>query len=210
MVVVVLIGILSVLAIPAMISAQVDRRAYDDAISVAEIFREARTRAMGRGAAEMVAMTQAGTFGGGDRGTFLLYEAQSIAAPPAGILPVGSPMSTCGNPTTWIGPGATSLLIDGINLNGTIEAQESIYAAITGPLAGGGTGAINAAYLCFTPMGRAYYSLAPLNFVSGSPLNGELQIQVQHTYPGSLAAAAAGITRTIIISSSGTTRIISH
>ncbi len=210
MVVVILVGILAVMAIPAMTVAQVDRRSYNDAILIAELFREARTRAMGRGAAEWVKMTQLGAAGGGDRGTFMLYEAQSIAAPPLGPAPIGSPLSNCGAPTIWTGPGATSLLIDGVNLNGQIEAIDQIWTSITAPTAGGAMGPMNAASVCFTPLGRMYYAPAASapNFVSGSPMLGEVQIALKHAYGSS--GVATGITRTIVVPNSGATRIISR
>jgi prepilin-type N-terminal cleavage/methylation domain-containing protein len=207
LVVVIIIGILAVMAIPAMTRAQVDRRSYDDAITVAELFREARTRAMGRGAAEMIQMTQVGGTGGADLGTFLLFEGQVIAAPPLGVLPLGSPMSTCGSPTVWIGATATAVLIDGVNLNGSIEKIDGIWTTITGPTAGG-MGVLNAAFMCFTPLGRAYFSANnPPNFLSGSPMLGEVQIAVQHT---NVAGVAGGIVRTVVVPNSGATRIISH
>jgi hypothetical protein len=191
--------------------ASVDRRAYDDAISIAELFREARTRAMGKGAAEMVAMTQVGGFGGGDRGTFLLWEGQVLNAPPIGILPIGSPMATCGTPTVWTGGGQTAIQIDGLNLNNTAQAQNGEWTTITAPAVGGGVATLNAAYLCFTPLGRAYFAnAAPPTFVAGSPMIGELQITVQHTYAGVAGGVVAGIVRTVIIPNSGATRIVSH
>jgi prepilin-type N-terminal cleavage/methylation domain-containing protein len=216
MVVVILVGILAVMAIPQMTYASVERRAYADTITVGELFREARTRAMGRGAAEMVMMTATGA--GVDRGTFLLWEGQVLNG--GGMLPSGSPMTTCGWPTIWppagtpcgstVG-GQTATCIDGMNLNGSIEAIDGIQTTITGPLAGGGTAAVNSSAICFTPLGRAYYSAGPTPaFVSGSPMIGELQIMLQHTYPGDSSGAFAGITRTIVIPNSGATRIISH
>jgi prepilin-type N-terminal cleavage/methylation domain-containing protein len=213
MVVVILIGILAVMAMPAMTRAQVDRRSYDDAISVAELFREGRTRAMGRGAAETISMTQSGASTGPNRGTFLLYEGQVLApgTAPLFLLPVGSPMSTCGPPTVWAGGTLTAVLVDGINLNGTIEATDGIWTTITGPLPTGGSGALGGAYMCFTPLGRAYFSTASPpsspTFVSGSPMLGEVQIALQHTYG---TTAAAGIVRTVVVPNSGATRIISH
>jgi type II secretory pathway pseudopilin PulG len=207
MVVIIIIGILAVMAIPALTRATVERQSYDDAIIVAELFREARTRAMGRGAAEMVQMTQVGGSAGGDRGTFLLYEATVVAAPPLGVMPINSPMSTCGNPTVWTGGGMTAVLVDGVNLNGSIEQIDGIWTTLTGPVPAGGVGLVNTAFMCFTPLGRAYWSLGPTpTFTSGSPMIGELQIALQHTYNG----IASGIVRTVIVPNSGATRIISH
>jgi prepilin-type N-terminal cleavage/methylation domain-containing protein len=227
MVVVLLISILAVMAIPQMTYANVDRRSYDDAILVAELFREARTRAMGRGSAEMISMTSTG--GGVDRGTFMLWEAQSLVAPstnlgsgpPAGILPIGSPMTTCGWPTVWPAPGspcgvavagATATCIDGVNLNGKIEAYDGIQTTINGATTGGIAAIQNQASLCFTPLGRAYYvpGAGIPAFISGTPMIGELQISLQHTYPGDGSGFFAGITRTILIPNSGSTRIISR
>jgi len=217
MVVVIIIGVLAVLAIPAMSYATVERRAYADSILVAELFREARTRAMGRGAAEMVSMTA----GASDRGTFYLWEAQTLAAPPAGILPLGSPMYTCGWPTSWPPPGTacnttvagtTAACIDGVNLNGGIEKVDGIQSAIVGPATTGGTATQTAAAVCFTPLGHTYYASgagAPV-FIAGSPMIGELQIALTHTYLGDSSGATTGITRTVVVPNSGASRIISH
>jgi prepilin-type N-terminal cleavage/methylation domain-containing protein len=228
MVVVILIGILAVMAIPQMTYANVDRRAYDDAILISELFREARTRAMGRGSAEMIQMTSAGA--GANRGTFVLWEAQSLTAPstvlgsgpPSGVSFIGSPMATCGWPTVWPPTGTpcngtvagmTATCIDGINLNNNfVEKQDGIQTTIQGATIAGGISVLNAASLCFTPLGRAYYYPGPgaPAFVSGSPMVGELQIALQHTYPGDSSGNFTGITRNIIVPNSGSTRIISH
>jgi prepilin-type N-terminal cleavage/methylation domain-containing protein len=211
MVVVVLIGILAVLAIPDMTAAQTERRAYNDAITIAELFREARSRAMGRGAAHTIQMTQLGGAAGGDRGTFNLYEAQVVLAPPVGIADVGSPMSTCGAPTVWQGANSNAVLIDGVNLNAGAASVETIYqiwTTITGPNGAGGIGGLTSAFMCFTPLGRAYFfpGVGPPNFISGSPLNGEIQVAVQHAAAG----VQVGITRTIVVPSNGATRIVSR
>jgi type II secretory pathway pseudopilin PulG len=213
MIVVILVGILAVMAIPQMTTASVDRRAYDDSILVGELFREARTRAMGRGAAEMVMITSNGT---ADRGTFLLWEGQMLAA---GILPTGSPMANCGWPTVWPPAGTpcgttvagqTAVCIDGVNLNGSIETIDNIQTTLNAPAPGGNFAVMNAAAICFTPLGRTYFSAGPLPiFISGSPLIGELQISLQHTYPGDPSNTFVGITRTIVVPNSGNTRIIS-
>jgi prepilin-type N-terminal cleavage/methylation domain-containing protein len=217
MVVVIIVGILAVTAIPAMSYATVERRSYADAILVAELFREARTRAMGRGTAEMISMTA----GAGDRGTFYLWEAQVLTAPPAGVLPLGSPMYTCGWPTTWAPSGTacsttvagtTATCIDGVNLNGGIESVDGIQTSLVGPVSTGGTATQGAAAVCFTPLGRTYYASgtgAPV-FIAGSPMIGELQIALTHGYLGDSSGTATGVTRTIVVPNSGASRIISH
>jgi hypothetical protein len=129
-------------------------------------------------------------------------------------------MTTCGAPTIWppIGTAcattagaATATCIDGVNLNGSIEKIDGIQATLNAPAALGGPG-IQSAAVCFTPLGRAYYyqgSGAP-TFISGSPMIGEIQIQVQHSYPSDPSGAFTGITRTVIVPNSGSTRIVSH
>jgi type II secretory pathway pseudopilin PulG len=210
MVVVILIGILTVMAMPAMTTAQMDRRAHSDSLLIAELFREARTRAMGRGAAEMVLMTSSGAMTGPDRGTFQLWEGQVLAQP--AILPTGSPMTTCGAPTIWpsvaaagqavVAAGATAILVDGVNLNGPVEAQDILWTTMTGS-----AGALNAGYMCFTPLGHTFFTAGTggTNFVAGTPMLGELQISVRRAQGG----AQVGITRTIIVPNSGATRIMS-
>jgi prepilin-type N-terminal cleavage/methylation domain-containing protein len=221
MVVVILVGILAVMAIPQMTYANVEKRSYNDAITVSELFREARTRAMGRGSAEVIQMTSNGV---ADRGTFVLWEAQSTAAPgppPGGILPIGSPMSMCGFPTSWpptglvcggAVAGQTATCIDGVNLNGSIEAIDGITTTINGANLAGGITPINAASICFTPLGRTYWFPLPgvPAFIPGSPMVGELQIALTHTYPGDASGLKVGITRTIVVPNSGATRIFSR
>src|SRR5579872_4629941 len=72
LVVVMIIGILAALAIPTMSTSKYDRAAYDDAGSIMQLFREARTRAVARGAAQLVTMSSNGLT---DRGTFQIGRA---------------------------------------------------------------------------------------------------------------------------------------
>ena len=215
MVVVILVGILAVMAIPQMTYANVEKRSYNDAITVGELFREARPRAMGRGSAEMIMMT---SNPGTDRGTFVLWEGQMMV--PGGILQVGAPVTTCGFPSIWppagtlcgaAVPGQTATCIDGVNLNGSIEGIDGIQTTITAASAAGLPVPQGAAAICFTPLGRTYYSPggAP-NFIPGSPMVGELQIALKHTYPGDGSGTFVGITRTIVVPNSGATRIVSR
>src|SRR5580692_12345519 len=54
MVVVMIIGVLAALAIPSMSLASYERDTYNDAGAIMQLFREARTRAVGRGAATLI------------------------------------------------------------------------------------------------------------------------------------------------------------
>jgi prepilin-type N-terminal cleavage/methylation domain-containing protein len=100
MVVVIIIGILAALAIPTMSTAKYDRDVYNDAGAIMQLFREARTRAVGRGAAQMISMTASGV---ADRGTFQLWE--SVAADPTGTGANRLPVPNCGVPRSGRWPG---------------------------------------------------------------------------------------------------------
>src|SRR5262245_32335269 len=117
MVVVIIISILAVIAIPSMVKAQDDRRAYNGAASIMQLYRQARMRAVGRGCAVAIKGTTNGT---GDRGTFLMYEAVASDPPPS--TQSNYPFSSCIN-ANWAGApvvGQTQL-VDGVNLNGQAE-----------------------------------------------------------------------------------------
>jgi Tfp pilus assembly protein FimT len=66
MVVIIIIGVVAALAVPTMAAARIDRNAYDDAGSIMQLLRSARTHAIARGGAVLVSMT----FSAADRGTF--------------------------------------------------------------------------------------------------------------------------------------------
>jgi len=212
MVVVVLIGVLTALAVPSMQKARVDSHAFGDAVAIAQLVREARAHAMGRGAATAVSIHT----GGGDLGTFISYESLVNATFPltAGLamLPMGSPINTCSGPTIWAGPSAgvwapavaTAQYLDGVNMNGQIEQLYGISAGFDD-----GTGAGNASGLaCFTPLGRMYYSpgTGVPAFAPGLNFDGVLQIAVSRIVGGNKVSA----TRTVIIPSSGSARVVSQ
>jgi prepilin-type N-terminal cleavage/methylation domain-containing protein len=217
MIVVVLVGVLTVMAIPSMGEARYNARSMDDASEIAELFRQARSRAIGRGAAQLVSMSATAngaastqTFPGGDLGTYALYEAQTTAQSDGGslpILPAGSPLSSCGSPTTsWGGILAAGITIDNVNLNRAAENQAMIWSAINDGTSSPPT--VPPGYLCYTPLGRTYYNSTSANFTPGvNLLIGELQISV---YRSNVGGAATGLTRTVVIPNSGATRIVSQ
>ena len=223
MVVVILIGILTMMAIPTMGEARYNARTLDDATQIAELYREGRTRAMGRGAAMLVQMASANSFGSvtatpsaasGGLGLFLLYEAQvaGTAAGGSALLPLpgGSPLSSCGAPATnWasiITNSAATALMDEINLNKGGEVNAMLWTTLHDGSAS--TPAVGS--LCYTPLGRAYYqATATPVFTPGVGLfHGELQIAVQRSETGGLHPT--GLTRTVVVPDSGSTRIVSR
>lgn len=197
MVVVFLVAILAAMAIPTMSTGRLDRYAYEDAGSITELFRSARARAMGRGTAVLVSMTTSAA----DRGTFQMWEA--VRPNPGGAGAPRMPLSTCSIPTIWPpAAGATAVMIDGVNLNGTIEGQADIRASVNDSVA-----ARTTAYLCFTPMGRAYYTTAsPPSFVmsSGDAMAGGVFMDSLRI---DITRAGSGITRRVLVPSTGLARM---
>jgi prepilin-type N-terminal cleavage/methylation domain-containing protein len=200
MVVVIIIGVLAVLAIPAMGDARFNRHAYDDAGYIMQLFRKARARAIGRGSAELVTMQTGGAAG---NGMYSLYEAVQANPLSAGTTQAFTPITTCMPPTIWppappgAQGGATVVFLDGVNLNGVVETQASITSKIVDQT----NTAQSVASLCFTPLGRTYFSTAnPPTFVTGTPFQGALTVSVTR---------GVGITRNVVVPPSGAARIIS-
>jgi prepilin-type N-terminal cleavage/methylation domain-containing protein len=158
MVVVIIIALLAALAIPSMTLQRTDRVAYEDAASIMMLFRDARTRAIARGGAELVEMKANGTT---DRGTFTLYEAVS---PNTGGGLARTPVSRCKGPTNWLplAPGnANVMTIESVSLNTGATALEAVADVETQLLyfdatKNGGSTAFNLGYVCYTPLGRSY------------------------------------------------------
>jgi hypothetical protein len=160
MVVVVVIALISVLAIPTMVLNGRDRHAYQDAGAIMQLFREARTRAVARGGAELIAMASNGA---ADRGTFMLWEA--VAPNPGGVGLNRVPVSSCKSPTVWTPLGTQNpnlVLVEGVNLNGSqtenegdIETQMLFFSDPVNP----SPTAFTAGFLCYTPLGHSYLNL---------------------------------------------------
>ena len=206
MVVVVIIALVAVLAIPSMTVAGQDRHAYQDAGAIMQIFREARTRAVARGGAELVVMSANGQT---DRGTFSLYEA--VATNAGGIGTARTPISSCKSPTVWL-PLSTQnqglVLIDGVNLNGgqaevqaDIETQMSYYGDPTNSSAT----TFTVGYVCYTPLGHSYVNVAagatPL-FDGLLPTITPLVLRVTRQ--------GAGNMRDVVVPPNGMARLFSH
>jgi prepilin-type N-terminal cleavage/methylation domain-containing protein len=215
LVVIVIIGILSALAIPTMSTSKYDRDTYNDAGAIMQLFREARTRAVARGAAEMIVMTANGST---DRGSFYLWE--SVAVDPQGTGANRLPVPYCGLPTLWTplspnNPTANPLLvlIDGVNLNegaSSVEATQDIETGISyfqNPTAFAAT-PLNGAFICYSPLGRSYIvtGTALTTFDGVLPSVGVIELDVsRHT-----AGVAVGTTRSVLLPPNGMARLFSH
>jgi type IV fimbrial biogenesis protein FimT len=204
MVVVFLIAILAMLAVPNMLVAREDRLAFRSADQMARIIHEGRTRAMARGAAQLVAITADGT---ADRGTALVFESVDATK---------HPVSACKIAKEWDGVpagSATNLIIAGNNLNGgagSLQESAGLETAITVDK-GAGSAVYLAVVICFTPGGRVYVvpaadiATALLDLPTAAPFTGTLNLAVARK-PGG-AATASGLTRNVIMTAAGGTRI---
>jgi type II secretory pathway pseudopilin PulG len=213
MVVVVIIGVVAALAIPAMSVGGFDRRAYSDAGSIMMLFRSARTRAVARGGAVLISMSASGT---SDRGTFLMFEA--VAPNVAGGGAARTPLATCKSPTLWqsLPTSANPLanpnvaLIDGVNLNETgLETQADIETQLMqypSPSNSGATTFTNG-YLCYTPLGHTYFvpGIAP---AAGNMFDGVLP--TISPIEARVTRANGGTFRSVLVPPNGMARLFSH
>ena len=223
--VVLIITLVTALAIPTMIAGHSEGHVYNDAAQLSELLRVARAHAIGRGTATAVSLTTNNSWMGPDRGTFTLYEAQTTAAQ-VGFLPggatgtlfaVGTPITACTPPTTWPAagsqivppnPGANGQFLNAVNLNGTIESQATIFSVMNSWIGGAAT-QISGAWVCYTPLGRAYLTPAvTAAFVAGTPMTSILTVDIERGDP--TTGQQLGITRTVVVPPSGAARIISH
>lgn len=194
MFVVVLVGVLAMLAVPSMARARLDRRAYEGAGNIAQLFRDARTRAIGRGAAVLVHLSTAGT-----RGTYRMYEA--VAQDPSGS-GFNTPRGTCRTPMTWVPLAATNAnvrLLESVALDTGIDEQADVQTRIVSP--GGTTPA--QAFVCFTPLGRAYFVEGTPVFDGALPMEGALEVTVTRSEGGN----PVGLARRVVVPPSGVARV---
>ncbi len=202
MVVIVIIGIVSALAVPTMLAARTDRHAYDDAGQIMQLFREARTRAVARGGAVLIAMT---TNGASNRGTFAMYE--SVTVNPGGVGGQNrSPVASCKTPTIWppLDPTANTgiVLVDSLNLNGAPENEADIQTELRIYAPGGVQPNQPQVFVCFTPLGRTYYTLNTPVFDGALPIVSPLEFRVTR--------AAGGTIRSVLLPPNGMARVFSH
>ena len=215
-VVVTIIGILAMLAFPVMTDASVDRHVYDDAGQVLELVHNARTRAMGRGAAQMVTFDT--VTAGSTRGNFRMYEAVSPNPGGANDATARLPSASCTFPAgVWTPTNPTNTFVDGVTLNGTYENSANIVSRIvTFDNTGIPTAASNVVALCYTPLGRTYFwtggSGATPQFSASAPFLGTIAVDIARLMNGQTAISSTstlGITRRVLVPSSGNARIVS-
>ncbi len=192
MVVVIIIGITSAVAIPSYSELLTDRRVQDDASQISSLLREARARAMARGSGVLVAFTG----GGGGGGAFAVYE--SVTTMP-GMLPGVNrvPLGTCRSPSRWAplaNTNANIWLLTSADFTGTRD----VHAGLRTVYRDQGGVDLTTVYLCFTPTGRVYQSATP-NFDGAQPLAASHQFVLSRT--------SVNLARRVLVTSAGTFRV---
>jgi prepilin-type N-terminal cleavage/methylation domain-containing protein len=199
MVVVFLIAILAMLAVPNMLVAREDRLAFRSADQMARVIHEGRTRAMARGAAQLVVLSGNGAV---DRGTAIVFE--SVDA-------TNHPVSSCKLANEWAGVpagSATNVIIAGNNLNGPAGSLQ-VLAGLETAITVGGV-ATPVVVVCFTPGGRVYVvpggdaATALGSLPTAAPFTSSINLAVARK-PG--GGATNGLTRNVIMTAAGGTRI---
>lgn len=177
MVVVVIIGVLAAIAMPTLAARLRERRSAEAAQRIAGIYREARMRALGRGAAVLVRF---------DGSALSVFEAIRPPLPNKADCP-GLPSSSC-TATNW-SDAANRTQLSTFNLAKRKE-QEQVSVTVTSPA--------GATYydVCFTPMGRAYHRSVALDPLT--PMTSVAAFTVQRT---------TGLARTVTVLPNGAARL---
>ncbi len=182
--VVTIIAIVAALAMPSIASRLRDRRTQQTAQAIAQLYSTARMRAMGRGAAVLVRY---------NNNQFEVREAIRGAAAETDVNCQPLPISTCLAPGQWgLGADAPNRLIT------TYDPQE--FEGVRMEMKMGSTD-LSAMDVCFTPMGRAFFS----NTAGGalSQLVGVPQAEVRRVE----GSQTIGLKRVVVIMPNGNSHL---
>jgi type IV fimbrial biogenesis protein FimT len=179
--VVLIITIFAALAVPTAVVQMRDRRIQESARQIALVYRQARLRAMGRGAAVLVRF---------DTDTFTVLEArQGPAAGACADLPVSSCLGT-----PWVSAPAMSRQVDG-----HAEATGGDMADVVVSMVDAGDTPITELEVCFTPMGRAFVREDINDAVAFTPMT--------EAYLASVSRPGLTRTREVVLMPNGTARL---
>lgn len=230
MVVIIIIGLMSVIALPTMIEARREQHTYDDASQILELMRNGRARAIGRGTATLITLDTTN----GSRGIFRMSEGTGASPEIPGQLKAPRPSCFSANPASWVKNDPAGGFVDwtlpnqfieGVDLNGNAEAEldSNIWAKITtyglavpgggGPPCGG-TCTPQRVDVCFTSAGRPFVSVDtdPPLFSPSSPFVGVVEVAVGRLLAGQsnvIPANAHGPIRHVFLPPSGIARLSS-
>ena len=196
MAVVTIIGIASAAALPSFVERMRERRSGQAAEEIALLYKLARARALGRGAAQLVSSNNVG---GGMNVKFEVREAiqQNDAA-----LTVGTcgplPLTTCFNDWSAAATGRNRLVDEfpkDNTLYANIEAKLYRDAATTDAALDG--------QVCFTPSGRAFFRKEAAGV--WEPVIQIPRVEVKRLKIG--GGSYVGLTRTVLLPPSGAARL---
>lgn len=186
--VIAIIGIMAALAMPQFMQLTRERRANVEALRIAQIYRHARTRAMGRGGAHMVRFdvrAAAPVYG------WSSFEATTLVG---GALP----SSTCVG-TNWTAGGNNRALESYL-----LDAASTDIAIGFLDQTGADEAAVPVSEICFTPRGNAYYRAGTGN---PGPAWGRLNGLTQYTVDR-LPLGQSAFQRIIYVPPNGVARLI--
>jgi type IV fimbrial biogenesis protein FimT len=190
MVVVVLIAILAAIAVPGVVERLRQRRVSEAAQKIATLYRGARMRALGRGAAVLVRW---------ETSRFTVYEAVQGAAAVTNDDCAMVPSSSCTR-ANWANDGAdTRHEIAGFRFGDRAEYRDADVGVTMKGTNGSAAAALD---VCFTPAGQAYSRtnlagvFTPLNGVVSAQVTRAAGDSITHTVtvmPNGIAAVSAGL-----------------
>jgi type IV fimbrial biogenesis protein FimU len=145
MVVVVIIAVLATLAVPLFVGRIRQRAVQQSAGSMAELYRSARSRALGRGAAVMVTASPGGAF------TVLEGVKGTTVAASEGVADCGAlPTRGCTN-NNWGNVGSGAVIGTARNIGGIVANTTDYTTTVTV-----GATVQPTVHICFSPGGRAF------------------------------------------------------
>jgi type IV fimbrial biogenesis protein FimT len=187
MVVVIVIGVLAALGIPSIAAQLRDRRTNQAAHEVALLYRQARSLAMGRGAAVLV------RFDGSANGRIEVRE--SMDADPAHCLSL--PATSC-SAANWNAASPLNRLVASFDVNGNGPYTNVKLAFFQADGASAGSNV----EVCFSPLGRP---LRRFTFTGAfAPMAEVPYIEVKRV---DASNNPEGITRTVLVLPNGTSRL---
>jgi type II secretion system protein H len=181
MIVVVIIGIVTALALPGMAQASRERRVQQASVLVLDIVREVRSRAMYRGRAQTLVITQSGIA--------IRLDAYEGTSPSCRLSSFGT------------GSLDTNTRVANLDLTDARYTRDNLGANIALPSA--------TAYLqiCYTPLGAAFFSTTPIVAASQTWSNDTSVLGIGGVFQINVFQTTGGATRRILIPLGGMPRM---
>lgn len=181
MIVVVIIGIVTALALPGMAQASRERRVQQAAVTVLDIAREVRSRAMYRGRAQTLVIAQSGVA--------ITLDAYEGTSPSCRLSAFGTGSL---DPTTRVA---------NLNLTDARYSRDNLGATIALP------SATTYLQICYTPLGAAFFSTTPIFAASQTWSNDTSTLGMGGVFQINVFQTTGGATRRILIPLGGMPRM---